>query len=385
MEDILQLEKTLLPEERLIQESIRRVVREELLPIMNEHFEKATFPFSIIKRLADIGAFGINIPETYGGTNASKLAYGLMCEELEAVDSAIRSFVSVQNSLVIYPIYRFGSEEQKRNYLPKLCKAELIGCFGLTEPDAGSDPSSMRTTAEKIKGGWKINGSKMWITNAPLADIAIVWAKTKEGVRGFIVEKGSPGFSAKEITGKMSLRASSTGELILDNVVVRDNQLLPGSEKGLGAALSCLTQARFGISFGAIGVAMECFNIALNYCKERKQFNKPIASFQLVQSELADMYSNLIMSRCFNFRLGKMIDEGKIEPALVSLAKRNACRVALKVARTARNLLGGNGITLDYHIIRHMLNLETVFTYEGTDHIHTLIIGKYLTGLQSFG
>jgi glutaryl-CoA dehydrogenase len=331
-----------------------------------------------------LGLFGLTLPVQYGGGGASAVSYGLVCEELERGDSSLRSFVSVQNSLCIYPIFRYGSEQQKNQFLPKMIKGQCIGCFGLTEPDSGSDPGSMRTHAKKVEGGWLLNGSKMWITNATIADIAIVWAKTEVGVRGFIVEKSFKGFQTEAIKHKMSLRISITGELIFKDCFIPDSHYLPGTEQGLGAALSCLTEARYGIAWGATGAAIACYDAALEYCKERKQFEKPLAAFQLVQKDLVSMFSEINKAKVFNLRMGRLKDQKKCGYALVSLGKLNACREALKIARLARNLLGANGISLEYPVIRHMMNLETVFTYEGTDNIHHLIVGKHITGEDAF-
>ncbi len=384
MEDFLLLEELLSEEERLIRDVVRQFVETEVIPIMMNAVEKATFPKQLIPKLADLGLFGLNLPLQYGGAAAGSIAYGLVCQELERGDSSIRSFVSVQNSLCIFPIATFGSEAQKNNFLPKMVKGEWIGCFGLTEPDAGSDPSSIRTTAEKVEGGWLLNGSKLWITNATFADLAIVWAKTLEGIRGFIVEKDFPGFSRQEIKHKMSLRASNTGELSFSNCFVPESHKLPGTDIGLPAPLKCLTEARYGIAWGAIGAAMSCYETALQYCKERKQFNQPIASFQLIQKDLVTMFLEIQKAHFLNLRLGQLKNLGKYNYAMVSLAKLNACREALKIARMARNLLGANGISLEYPVIRHMQNLESVFTYEGTDNIHHLIVGKYITGIDAF-
>lgn len=413
MEDYFLLDQSLTSEERLARDSIRSFVDEDVIPIMGEAFEKGEFPQHLMSKMAELGLFGLTLPAEYGGSQANYVTYGLVCQELERGDSALRSFVSVQNSLCIYPIFSFGSEAQKKKFLPKMVKGEYIGCFGLTEPDAGSDPSSMKTTAKKVDGGWLLNGSKYWITNAPIADLAIVWAKTIENthssqnshntdntldsrnansadrsnsdntlntIRGFIVEKDFPGFHTQEIQHKLSLRTSCTGELTFSDCFVPDQNLLPGTEKGLSAALSCLTQARYGIAWGAIGAAMGCYETALMYCKERKQFNKPIAAFQLIQKDLVAMCSEILKAQCLNLQLGRLKDKNLSNYAMVSLAKMNACREALKIARLARNLLGANGISLEYPVIRHMVNLESVFTYEGTDNIHHLIVGKYLTG-----
>jgi glutaryl-CoA dehydrogenase len=385
LDDLLLLDEQLKDDERMIRDSVARFVRNDVVPLMAESFEHAQFPRELIRKSAELGLLGLTLPAEYGGAEASYVAYGLVCQELEKGDSGLRSFVSVQSSLCMYPIYRFGSEEQRLRYLPGMATGEIIGCFGLTEPDAGSDPSSMRTNAKKEGRGWRLNGAKMWITNAPIADIAIVWAKTEEGIRGFIVDTKSEGVSCPEIKLKMSLRASITGELVFDNVFVPDENLLPGSEKGLGAALSCLSQARYGIAWGAMGAAMECFDITRNYLLERKQFDKPLASHQLIQKDLADMYTEIIKAQCMNLQIGRLKDEQRETPTMISLAKGNSCREALKIARKCRNLLGGNGISLEYHVIRHMLNLESVFTYEGTDNVHTLVLGKHITGINAFG
>lgn len=384
MEDFLFLDQELQPEERLARESVRAFVDTEVIPIMAEAVEKAQFPRQLIPRLAELGLLGLTLPTAIGGAGANFLTYGLVCQELERGDSAIRSFVSVQSSLCMYPIYAYGSEEQKKKFLPKMAKGEIIGCFGLTEPDAGSDPNSMKTQAKKTNGGWILNGSKLWITNATMADLAIVWAKTDQGIRGFIVEKSFKGFKSNEIKMKMSLRASDTGELIFSDCFIPDSHYLPGSEKGLSAALGCLTQARYGIAWGAMGAAMACYETALNYCKERKQFNRPIASFQLIQKELVDMLLEIVKAQCLNLQLARLKDRGESNFEMISMAKLNSCREALNIARKARNLLGANGISLEYSVIRHLTNLESVFTYEGTDNIHHLIIGKHITGIEAF-
>ena len=385
MDDLLFLDEQLQDDERMIRDSVSRFVTNDVVPLMAESFEHAHFPRELIKKSAELGLLGLTLPAEYGGAEASYVAYGLVCQELERGDSGLRSFVSVQSSLCMYPIFRFGNEEQRKRYLPPMAAGELIGCFGLTEPDSGSDPSSMRTNAKKVNGGWCLNGAKMWITNAPIADIAIVWAKTDAGIRGFIVDTKSKGMSCPEIKLKMSLRASITGELVFDNVFVPDENLLPGSDKGLGAALSCLSQARYGIAWGAMGAAMACFDITRDYLLERKQFNKPLASFQLIQKDLADMYTEIVKAQCLNLQIGHLKDQKRETPEMISLAKGNSCREALKIARKCRNLLGGNGISLEYHVIRHMLNLESVFTYEGTDNVHTLVLGKHITGINAFG
>lgn len=384
MDDLLLLDDQLQDEERLIRDSVARFVTDEVRPVMALAFEAARFPAEFIKQIAALGLFGATMPKAYGGADVSYVAYGLICQELERGDSALRSFVSVQSSLCMYPILRFGSKEQKEKFLPAMAKGELIGCFGLTEPDSGSDPASMRTYAKKVPGGWRLNGAKMWITNAPIADLAIVWAKTEAGIRGFIVEKEFAGFQAREIHLKMSLRASITGELIFEDVFIPDENLLQGTDKGLGAALACLSQARFGIAWGAMGAAMDCFDITRDYTLNRRQFDKPIASFQLIQQDLADMYTEILKAQCLNLRIGRLKDAGQDTPVMISLAKRNACREALEIARKCRNILGGNGISLEYHVIRHMLNLESVFTYEGTDNVHTLVLGRHITGISAF-
>lgn len=382
--DILYLDDLFTPEEKLIRDTVRQFVDETAIPCMPDAFETGCFPHVLIPQLAQMGLLGMTLPESYGGSNAGAVSYGLVCQELERGDSGLRSFVSVQSSLCMYPIYRFGSQAQKQKFLPAMSRGEIIGCFGLTEPDAGSDPSSMKTTAKKTAGGWEISGNKYWITNAPIADIAIVWAKTEEGIRGFIVEKDMPGLQRIEIKNKLSLRASSTGELAMQHCFVPDENLLPGTERGLSAALSCLTQARYGIAWGVMGAAMSCFETALDYTKTRQQFNKPIASFQLIQKDLADMFADILKMQALNLQMGRLKEQDKLSPVLVSLAKMTGCQAALNIARKARNLLGANGISLEYPVIRHMVNLESVFTYEGTDNIHHLIVGKYLTGLDAF-
>jgi glutaryl-CoA dehydrogenase len=384
MEDFLLLDNQLSPEERLSRDTVRQFIDEKVIEIMGDAVEKAHFPVELIPEMAKLGLFGATLPAQYGGSESNYVTYGLLCQELERGDSALRSFVSVQSSLCMFPIFKFGTEEQKREFLPKMAKGELIGCFGLTEPDAGSDPASMKTTAKKEKGGWRLNGSKLWITNATISDLAIVWAKTEQGVRGFIVEKGSDGFQRTEIKKKLSLRASNTGELNFTNCFVPDSHFLPGSEEGLSAALRCLTEARYGIAWGAMGAAMACYESALTYAKDRKQFNRAIASFQLIQSQLADMLIEIVKAQSLNLHLGRLKDKNQATFAMISLAKLNAAREALKIARQARNILGANGISLEYPVIRHMCNLESVFTYEGTDNIHHLILGKHITGIEAF-
>jgi glutaryl-CoA dehydrogenase len=384
MQDLLLFDTQLTDDEKIIRDTVKRFVASEIIPIITEAYEDAFFPQDLIPEFAKLGLFGMTLPEEYGGSNASYVGYGLACQELERGDSGIRSFVSVQSSLCMFPIFQYGSEEQKKHFLPAMAEGKIIGCFGLTEPDAGSDPASMRTTAKKVKNGWILNGSKMWITNATIADIAIVWAKTEEGIRGFIVEKDFPGFKTAEIKYKLSLRASTTGELTFEDCFIPDKNFLPKTTNGLVAPLSCLTQARYGIAWGVMGAAEACFDIALNYTKERKQFAKPVAANQLVQHDLVVMYNDILSAQALNLRVGRLKDEGRADFNHVSLIKRNSCSKALNIARMARNLLGANGVSLEYHVIRHMTNLESVFTYEGTDNIHTLILGKYLTGIAAF-
>jgi len=384
MDDLLFFDEQLLDDERMIRDTVARFVSQEVIPVIAESFEQAVFRPEFITQVAKLGLLGLTLPVAYGGSDASYIAYGLVCQELERGDSGLRSFVSVQSSLCMYPIFKFGSDPQKQRFLPRMATGEIIGCFGLTEPDSGSDPASMRTMAKKVDGGWILNGSKMWITNAPIANIAIVWANTSEGIRGFIVEREFKGFSCSDIKLKMSLRASNTGELVFNNVFVPDDNLLPGTVKGLAAALSCLSQARYGIAWGAMGAAMACFDITKNYLLERKQFEKPLASFQLIQNDLANMYGEIVKAQWLNLQVGRLKDQQRETPAMISLAKRNGCREALKIARSCRNLLGANGISLEYHVIRHMLNLESVFTYEGTDNVHTLVIGRHITGINAF-
>lgn len=384
MEDFLILDDSLEEDERLIRESVARYVESDVIPKMEVAYEEATFPHEFIQDTAKLGLLGLTLPETVGGAGASSVSYGLVCQELEKGDSGLRSFVSVQSSLCMFPIFQYGTALQHERFLPKMARGEVIGCFGLTEPDSGSDPASMRTTAKKTDGGWVLNGSKMWITNAPFADIAVVWAKTDAGIRGFIVERDFKGFTTPDIKHKLSLRASTTGEIALDNVFVPDENYLPGSECGLKAPLSCLTQARYGIAWGAMGAAMYCFETAKQYVMQRKQFNKPLASFQLIQAELADMFTEIVKAQCLNLQLGRLKDKAKATPVMVSMAKRNACHHALDIARRCRNLLGANGISLEYHVIRHMTNLESVYTYEGTHNVHTLTLGRHITGINAF-
>ncbi|HZH88918.1 MAG TPA: acyl-CoA dehydrogenase family protein [Chitinophagaceae bacterium] len=382
--DYYLLDELLSDEQKLIRSSVRSYVKQEISPIIEEHAQNATFPSQIIQGLGEQGCFGPFVPEEYGGPGLDYTTYGIMMQELERGDSGVRSTASVQGSLVMYPILTYGSEEQKQKYLPKLATGELMGCFGLTEPDHGSDPGSMLTHFTDDGDHVILNGSKMWISNAPFADIAIVWARNPEGrIQGMILERGMEGFSTPETTGKWSLRASATGELVFDNVRVPKENILPNTI-GLKGPLGCLSSARFGIAWGALGAAMDCYDIALNYSKERIQFGKPIASFQLIQKKLAEMITEITKAQLLVWRLGKLRDEGRATPAQISMAKRNSCELALNVAREARQILGGMGISGEYSIMRHMMNLESVITYEGTHEIHLLITGQDITGIGAF-
>ena len=355
------------------------------MPIIAECFEDARFPSDLIPKLADLGVLGANLPEKYGCAGMNNVAYGIVMQELEAGDSGIRSFASVQGALCMYPIYQFGSEEQRQKFLPGMAAGKLIGCFGLTEPNSGSNPAGMSTRAQRVKDGWLLNGSKAWITNGSVADLAIVWAKTDENdeIRGFIVEKGTKGFSTREQKHKLSLRASVTSELSFQDCLIPEENLLPSS-KGLKSPLMCLTQARYGIAWGALGAAMSCLDAALKYSKERIQFGKPIAGFQLTQKKLVDMLTEISKAQLLVYHLGRIKDEGRLRPQQVSMAKMNNVGMALEVARTARGILGANGIMGEYPIMRHMCNLESVYTYEGTNEVHTLILGQDLTGISAF-
>jgi glutaryl-CoA dehydrogenase len=381
--DFYRIDDLLTDEERIVRDTVRRFVDDRVIPIIDKHFEEATFPEQLIPEMAEIGLFGGNLPEEYGCAAMNNVAYGLVMQELERGDSGLRSFVSVQGALVMYPIFTFGSEEQKRRWLPLLAKGEKIGCFGLTEPDHGSDPGGMETRAQRTDKGWVLNGTKRWITNGTISDVAIVWAKVGEEIKGFIVETDTPGFQAPEIKNKLSLRASVTSDLILDDVLVPDANVLPQSG-GLKSPLMCLNQARYGIAWGGIGAAMACYDCAVEYTKGRTQFDRPIAQFQLVQEKLAEMLTEITKGQLVAWRLGRLKDEGKLHFAQTSMAKRNNVRVGLESARLARDLMGANGITLEYPVFRHMCNLESVYTYEGTDHIHTLILGEYITGLPAY-
>jgi glutaryl-CoA dehydrogenase len=382
--DFYQIDDLFTPEHKLIRESVRSFVKQEISPYIESWAQEATFPLSIVKKMGNQGIFGAQIPENYGGGGLDYTSYGLMMQELERGDSGMRSTASVQGSLVMYPIYAFGSEEQKTDLLPKLARGEMLGCFGLTEPDHGSNPSGMTTNFKDLGDHYLLNGSKMWISNAPHADLAIVWAKNEAGrIHGLLVERGMEGFSTPETHNKWSLRASCTGELVFDDVRVPKKNILPG-KSGLGAPLKCLDSARFGICWGAVGAAMDCYETAKRYALERIQFGKPIAGFQLTQKKLAEMLTEITKAQLLNWRLGSLMDEGKATTAQISMAKRNNVAMALEVARTARQILGGMGITGEYAIMRHMMNLESVVTYEGTHDIHLLILGEEITGIPAF-
>jgi glutaryl-CoA dehydrogenase len=382
--DYYLMDDLLTDEHKMVRDAARAWVKKEVTPIIEEHYEKATFPKHLIKGLAEIGAFGPYIPVEYGGAGLDQISYGLIMQELERADSGIRSTASVQSSLVMYPIYKYGSEEQKKKYLPKLASGDFIGCFGLTEPDHGSNPSGMLTNFKDKGDHVVLNGAKMWISNSPIADIAVVWAKDEKGrIHGLIVERGMEGFTTPETHGKWSLRASATGELVFDNVKVPKENILPG-RSGLGAPLSCLDSARFGIAWGAIGAAMDCYDSALRYSKERIQFDVPIGAFQLTQKKLAEFLTEITKAQLLTWRLGVLRNEGKATTAQISMAKRNNVHMAITIAREARQIHGGMGITNEYPIMRHMMNLESVITYEGTHDIHLLITGADITGIPAF-
>lgn len=382
--DYYLVDELLTDEHKLIRDTVRAYVKKEISPIIEEYAQKAAFPKQIIKGLGELGCFGPFIPQKYGGPGLDYISYGIMMQELERGDSGVRSTASVQGSLVMFPIYKFGSEEQKMKYLPKLATGEYMGCFGLTEPDHGSNPAGMLTNFKDAGDHVILNGSKMWISNAPFADIAVVWAKDEAGeIYGLIVERGMEGFTTPETHGKWSLRASATGELVFDNVKVPKENILPGV-KGLKGPLTCLSSARYGIAWGALGCAMDCYDTALRYTQQRVQFDRPIAGFQLTQKKLAEMITEITKSQLLNWRLGVLRDQDRATPAQISMAKRNSCDIALKVAREARQMLGGMGITGEFSIMRHMMNLESVVTYEGTHDIHLLITGMDVTGLNAF-
>ena len=381
--DLYDVSASLTDEERMVRDSVARLVDERILPVIQKHFEEHTFPRDLVPEIASLGLLGSSI-EGYGCAGMNAVSYGLICQELERGDSGIRSFVSVQSSLCMYPIHAFGSEAQRAKYLPGMASGELIGCFGLTEPHGGSDPANMKTHAKRRGRDWVLNGAKMWITNAPIADLAVVWAKTAEGIRGFIVEKGTRGFAAPEIERKFSLRASATGALFLEDVLVPEENLLPGSTIGLKAPLSCLTQARYGITWGVVGAAQACLAQVIDYTKTRELFGRPLAQNQAIQIRLAEMARGITGAQLMSLQLGRLKDAGKMHPSQVSLAKWNNCRMAIDVARDARDMLGGAGISAEYVPIRHALNLESVITYEGTETIHQLTIGRELTGINAF-
>jgi glutaryl-CoA dehydrogenase len=380
--DLFGIRESFSDEERMVQASVARLVDERVLPIIQQCFEEHRFPRELIPELAALGLLGSSL-EGYGCAGLNALSYGLICQELERGDSGLRSFVSVQSSLCMYPIHSFGSEAQKQKYLPRMARGELIGCFGLTEPHGGSDPANMKTHARKRGGDWVINGSKMWITNGAIADVAVVWAMTEDGIRGFLVDKGTAGFSAPEIERKFSLRASVTSALFLDNVVVPEENVLPGVV-GLKGPLSCLTQARYGIAWGVVGAAHACLAQLLDYTKTRVLFGRPLAQNQAIQIRLAEMARRITAAQLLAWQLGRLKDQGELQPSQVSLAKWNNCRMALDVARDCRDMLGGSGISVEYVPMRHMLNLESVITYEGTETIHQLTVGRELTGLSAF-
>jgi glutaryl-CoA dehydrogenase len=383
--DFFRLDDLLSDEEKLTRQSVRRFVDENVSPIIAKCFEEDRFPLELVPKLGELGVFGANLPEEYGCAGMNNVAYGLIMQELEAGDSGLRSFVSVQGALSMYPIYQFGSEEQKRRWLPEMARGKAIGCFGLTEPNFGSNPAGMVTRAKRVRDGWVLNGAKAWITNGSLADIAVVWAKDEEDeIRGFLVEKGTSGFGARDVKNKLSLRASVTSELSFQDCLIPEQNVLPGSN-GLKSPLMCLTQARYGIAWGAVGAARSSYEVAVEYSKERVQFGHPIAGFQLTQKKLVDMLTEISKAQLICWRLGRMKDAGQYKPVHVSMAKMNNVAMALECARTARGILGANGVTAEYSPMRHMCNLESVYTYEGTNEIHTLILGQYITGIPAFG
>lgn len=382
--DYFNLDELLTDEHKLIRETVRNYVKKEISPIIEDYAQRAEFPEQIVKQMGELGVFGPTVPEQYGGGGLDYISYGLMMQELERGDSGVRSTASVQGSLVMFPIYQYGNEEQRNKYLPKLASGEWLGCFGLTEPNHGSDPNSMLSNIKDAGDHVILNGSKMWISNAPFSQVAVVWAKDEAGdIRGLILERGMEGFSTPTTHGKWSLRASATGELVFDNVKVPKANILP-NVKGLKGPLGCLTKARYGIAWGAIGAAMDCYDTALQYSKERIQFGKPIGGFQLQQKKLAEMVTEITKAQLLNWRLGVLMNEGKATPQQVSMAKRNACEVATDICRSARQMLGGMGITGEYSVMRHMMNLESVITYEGTHDIHLLITGMDVTGFNAF-
>jgi glutaryl-CoA dehydrogenase len=381
--DLYDVRSLLTEEERAVQDTVARFTDERVLPIIGDAFDEGRFPKELVPEIAELGLLGSSLPEEYGCAGLNAVSYGLICQELERGDSGIRSFVSVQSSLCMYPIFAYGSDEQKKRWLPDMAAGKAIGCFGLTEPHGGSDPANMKTVARRDGGDWILNGAKMWITNGNLADIAIVWAKTDDGIQGFVVEKGTPGFAAQEIKHKMSLRASVTSALYMDNVRVPEANRLP-NVKGLKGPLGCLTQARYGITWGPIGAATACLQEALAYTKERILFERPVAATQSAQIKMAEMARRITMAQLLSLQLGRLKDAGNMKPAQVSLAKWNNCRIAIDIARECRDLLGGAGITTEHAAIRHALNMESVITYEGTETVHQLVIGRELTGINAF-
>ncbi len=381
--DFYRVDELLSEEEKMVRDTVRAFVSEKVAPIIDEHFEEATFPMHLVPEMAELGIYGANLPAEYGCAGMNNVAYGLVMQELERGDSGLRSFASVQGALVMYPIYTFGSEEQRCYWLPRLAKGEKIGCFGLTEPDHGSDPGRMITRAVKKGDRWILNGAKSWITNGTIADVAVVWAKVEDRVHGFLVEKGTKGFTAPEIKHKMSLRSSITSQLVFEDCEIAEQNQLPKAD-GLKAPLMCLNQARYGIAWGALGAAMACYHTALEYSKARTQFGRPIGSFQLVQEKLVYMLTEITKGQLLAHQLGRLKDAGKLHFAQTSLAKRNNVAMALETARLARDVLGANGISLEFPVIRHMCNLESVKTYEGTHDIHALILGQEITGLDAF-
>ncbi|MFH0883331.1 MAG: acyl-CoA dehydrogenase family protein [bacterium] len=382
--DYYHIDELLTDEEKLIRDSVREWVSAKVIPVIEEQYRNATFPFHLVPEMAELGLFGPTLPEEFGGAGIGDVAYGLAMQELERGDSGMRSFASVQSALVMYPIYTFGSDQQKKTWLPKLARAEVVGAFGLTEPDYGSDPGSMITTAKKVDDGYLLSGAKMWITNSSIADIFVVWAKLDGVIHGFLVEKGAKGLSTPETKGKWSLRASVTGEIVFDDVFVPEGMMFPRTD-GLKAPLMCLNQARYGIAWGVVGAAMACYDSAINYTHERVQWGGPIARHQMIQERLVEMLTGITQGQLMTWRLGRMKEKGEASFRHVSLAKRNNCRMALEVARTARDLHGANGITDEYPIMRHMMNLESVYTYEGTHNMHTLIVGADITGIEAYG
>ncbi|MGL4975605.1 MAG: acyl-CoA dehydrogenase [Bosea sp. (in: a-proteobacteria)] len=385
-EDPFLLDDQLSEEERMIRDAARAYAQDKLLPRVTEAYLNETTDRSIFNEMGELGLLGVTVPEEYGGVGANYVSYGLVAREVERIDSGYRSMMSVQSSLVMYPIYAYGDESQRKRYLPKLASGEWVGCFGLTEPDAGSDPAGMKTRAEKVADGYRLTGSKMWISNSPIADVFVVWAKSAahdNEIRGFVLEKGMKGLSAPKVGGKLSLRASITGEIVMDGVVVPESALLP-NVSGLKGPFGCLNRARYGISWGAMGAAEDCFIRARQYGLDRHQFNRPLAQTQLFQKKLADMQTEIVLGLQGSLRVGRLFDEGKMAPEMISIVKRNNCGKALDIARQARDMHGGNGIQAEYHVMRHAQNLETVNTYEGTHDVHALILGRAITGLQAF-